>query len=156
MSEAAAGRGKVLISGVRTGLCAIPLTYVIEIMRPLPVEAILGVPSFVLGVAIIRGIPTPVIDLGGILGASNESTGGRFVTVRVGMRQVAIFVNSVLGIHDLDPFTTQELPPLLREASRDVVETIGKLDEQLLMVLREGWKLPDEVWDAVTGQEAVL
>lgn len=156
MSEGGAGGQKALIMGVRKRVCAIPLKYVIEIMRPLPVQAIFGVPSFVLGVAIIRGIPTPVVDLGAILGAHNESAGERFVTVRVGMRQVAVFVNMVHGIHDLDVLSTQELPPLLREASRDIVERIGTLDEQLLMVLRSGWRLPDEIWDAVAAQEVAL
>ncbi len=153
MSEAAAGGRKALIIGVGTRVCAIPLTHVIETMRPLPVEAISAAPLFVRGVAIIRGIPTLVVDLGTILGMSNELTGERLVIVRVGARQVAVFVNKVFGIHDLDALRTQELPPLLQEASRDVVERIGILDEQFLMVLRAGWRLSDEIWDAVVAQE---
>jgi hypothetical protein len=35
------------------------------------------------------------------------------------------------------------------------VETIGTLDEQLLMILRAGWELPDEVWQALTAEEVV-
>jgi len=35
--------------------CAIPIEHVSETMRPLPVEPIGAVPSFLLGLAIIRG-----------------------------------------------------------------------------------------------------
>lgn len=145
---------KALILGVQTRVCAVPLSHVIETMHPLPTEAISGVPSFVRGVAIIRGIPTPVVDLGAVLGASSEHKGERFVTVRAGSRQVALLVSAVLGIRDLDALlTTQELPPLLQGASQTVVERIGTLDERLLEVLQEGWKLSEEVWQAVTAQE---
>jgi purine-binding chemotaxis protein CheW len=132
-----------------------PLTHVIETMRPLPVEPISGVPSFVQGISIIRGIPTPVVDLGAVLGIPSERA-ERFVTLRVADRQVAISVNAVLGVRDLDTMTTmRELPPLLQRASKDIVETIGTLDEQVLMILRTGWELPDEVWQALTAQEMV-
>jgi purine-binding chemotaxis protein CheW len=124
-------------------------------MRPLPVEPIPGVPSFVQGISIIRGIPTPVVDLGAVLGTPDEMA-ERFVTLRIGDKQVALSVNAVLGVLDLDTILTiRELPPLLQRASKDVVETIGTLDEQVLMVLRAGWELPDEVWHALTAQEAV-
>lgn len=150
-----AGR-KALILGVQTRMCAVPLSHIIETMRPLPTEGIAGTPSFVLGVAIVRGIPTPVVDLGAILGAPPERKGERFVTVRTGSRQVALLVGTVLGIRDLDSLTTtKELPPLLQGASQDIVETIGTLDDQFLEVLQQAWKLPDEVWHTVTAQEVM-
>lgn len=147
---------KALILGVQARICAVPLAHVIETMRALPIEHISGVPSFVLGVAIIRGIPTPVVDLAVVLGASPEHKDERFVTVRAGNRQVALRVSTVLGIHDFDALTTtQELPPLLKGASQEVIEKIGTLDERFLLVLREGWTLEDEVWHAVTPQETL-
>lgn len=155
MVERATVIRKAIIVGLKSCVCAVPLTHVIETMRPLPVEPISGVPPFVQGISIIRGIPTPVVDLGAILGTPSERA-ERFVTLRVGDKQVALSVNAVLGVRDLDTIMTmRELPPLLRRASKDVVETIGTLDEQVLMVLRAGWELPDEVWQAMTAQEAV-
>ncbi len=149
------GAGKALILGVQTRICAVPLAHVIETMRALPIEAVSGVPSFVLGAAIIRGIPTPVVDLAAILGASSQHKGERFVMVRAGNRQVALVVSAVLGIRDLNALATQELPPLLAEASQDIVEKVGTLDEQFFQVLREGWTVQDEVWRALTAQEMV-
>jgi purine-binding chemotaxis protein CheW len=121
-------------------------------MRPLPVESITGMPSFVRGVSIIRGVPTPVVDLGAVLGALGGAA-ERIVTLRLGDRQVALSVDAVLGVRDLDVSALQELPPLLRGASKDVLEAIGTLDEQFLMVLRAGWELPDEVWQVLAAQK---
>ncbi|MGB9467479.1 MAG: CheW domain-containing protein [Candidatus Acidiferrum sp.] len=154
MIERAPGIRKALIVGLKSCVCALPLAQVIETMRPLPVEPISAVPSFVQGISIIRGIPTPVVDLGSVLGTPGELA-ERFVTLRIGNRQVALSVNSVLGVRDLDTImTSRELPPLLQRASKNAVETIGTLDEQVLMVLRAGWELPNEVWQALKAQEA--
>jgi purine-binding chemotaxis protein CheW len=153
MSQSGDGAKRFLIVRLRSCACAIPITHIIETMRPLPVEPLSGVPSFVRGISIIRGIPTPVVDLGAALGSASEHA-KRFVTLRVGDKQVALSVNNVLGVRDLGTLAKlRELPPLLQTASKDVVETIGTLDEQVLMILRAGWELPDEVWK--TMQEAV-
>jgi len=155
MNEHAVRTKKALVVGLKSCLCAVPLTHVIETMRPLPVEHIAGVPSFVQGISIIRGIPTPVIDLEAVVGTPSERV-ERFVTLRVADKQVALSVNAVLGVRDLGGvMMMRELPPLLQRASNEVIETIGTLDKQVLMVLREGWELPDEVWHALTAQEVV-
>jgi purine-binding chemotaxis protein CheW len=152
MTDAFHRQSRTLVVGVKGRLCAVPLTQVMEIMRPLPVEPISAVPSFVQGISIIRGIPTPVVDLGALLGMPNVAA-DRFVTLRLGGRQVALSVDSVLGVREFDLSKIGELPPLLQGASRDVIEAMGTLDQQLLMVLRAGWELPDEVWQTLTAQE---
>jgi purine-binding chemotaxis protein CheW len=126
--------------------------HVTETMRPLPIEPIAGMSPFVRGVSIIRGLPTPVVDLGIVLGAP-ESPAERFVMLRFGERQVALSVSVVLGVFELDAANIQALPPLLQRASNEAVEAIGTLDAEMLMVLRRGWELPDEVWQAVSPQE---
>ena len=153
MPERASQKRKALIVGLRSRICALPLTHVIETMRPLPIEWLADLPSFVRGVAIIRGIPTPVVDLGALLGTPPECA-ERFVTVRVGDKQMALSVSAVLGVRDLDAtMTIHELPPLLKDASKDALETIGTLDGEVLMVLRSAWELPAEVWQALAVQE---
>jgi purine-binding chemotaxis protein CheW len=151
MSEQANTVVKSLIVRAQAYLCALPLERVVETMRPLPVEPVAGVPPFVRGVSIIRGEPTPVIDLALLLGAPRELP-WRFVTIRVGEKQVALSVGAVAGIYDLDPRVMDQLPPLLRGASAEFVESVGILDEQFLFALRSGWELPSEVWQAMTAQ----
>jgi purine-binding chemotaxis protein CheW len=152
MTGAFSKQSRTLVVGVKGRLCAVPLTHVIEVMRPLSVEPISDVPSFVEGISIIRGIPTPVVDLGALLGMPNGAA-DRFVTLRVGDRQVALSVDSVLGVRELDVSKIGVLPPLLQGASKDAIEAMGTLDEQLLVVLCAGWELPEEVWQALRAQE---
>lgn len=155
MNELAEGKGMALLLGLEGRVCAVPLAHVIETMRPLPGEPISGVPSFVRGIAIIRGVPTPVIDLGAVLGTPIERP-ERFVTIRAGERQVALSVKCVFGVREIETIVAiGELPPLLQGAAADAVEKVGTLDEQVLLVLRDGWELPSEVWNAITLQEAV-
>ena len=155
MSEHEGGKKKALLLGLEGRVCALPLVHVIETMRPLPIETFAGLPTFVRGVAIIRGVPTPVIDLGAVLGKPVERA-ERFVTIRAGERQVALSVNGVLGVREIETIAAiGEFPPLLQGASENALERIGTLDEQVLAVLGEGWELPSEVWEAMTAQEAV-
>jgi purine-binding chemotaxis protein CheW len=143
---------KTLVVRAQAYLCALPLEVVIEAMRPLPIEPIAGVPAFVRGMSIIRGEPTPVIDLALLLGAPREMP-WRFVTIRVGGKQVAMSVGAVAGIYELDPRAMDRLPPMLRGASTEFVESIRILDEQFLFALRSGWELPPEVWQAMRAAQ---
>jgi purine-binding chemotaxis protein CheW len=155
MIDAFSKQNRTLVVGAKGRLCAVPLKHVIEIMRPLAVEPISNLPSFVQGISIIRGIPTPVVDLGALLGMPS-GVADRFVTLRLGERQVALSVDSVLGVRELDVLKIRELPLLLQGASKDVIEAMGTLDEQLLVVLCAGWELPDEVWQTLAAQELAL
>jgi purine-binding chemotaxis protein CheW len=116
---------------------------VIETMRPLPCNALLGVEPPVLGMSIIRGVATPVLDGGMLLGHA-PTVGGRYVTVRAGSRTVAIAVDEVVGVRTLTDGMLDELPPLARAAG-DAFEQIGLLDGELLVVLRGARLVPDAI-----------
>ena len=133
-----------LLCTVGSGTYAIPIEHVIETLRPLPVTHLAGAPSFVSGVAIIRGEPLPVITPG------EESVVERFVVVRVGTRRAALAVGRVLGIRDISLETAGELPPIFRGAKgADAIAKIGSLDAQLLVVLDVVRLVPESVLDAV-------
>jgi purine-binding chemotaxis protein CheW len=141
-----ASRGRpVLLVGVSHGICALPLAHVIETMRPLALQTIAGSPPYVRGASIIRGIPTPVVDLGIVLGKAGGAN-GRFVALRLGDKQVAVSVETVLGVQCLDESKIEDLPPLLQESTNETIESIGTLDRQMLFVLRGSWILPENVW----------
>jgi purine-binding chemotaxis protein CheW len=86
---------------------------VVEVMRPLPLEPVIGLPTFILGLSVIRGAPVPVVDLAALTGDRRGSGTTRFVTLGLGERRVAVAVEEVLGVRALDVETLQELPPLL-------------------------------------------
>jgi purine-binding chemotaxis protein CheW len=142
-----AARSLLCRSGSR--LCAVALGHVIETMRPLPEKALADMPPFVRGVALIRGAPTPVLDVRRLLGILEPGEPERFVTLRTGDRAVALAFDEVIGVRDLASAALAGLPPLLSEAGADAVAAIGRLDAELLVVLRGAWRLPEAVWQAL-------
>ncbi|HEV7559125.1 MAG TPA: chemotaxis protein CheW, partial [Kofleriaceae bacterium] len=110
-------------------LCALPIADVEETMRPLPIDAMAAMPAFVLGVSIIRGHATPVVDTAMLVGTTARDR-SRFVTLRVGARRVALLVDAVVDVRVLP---VGDLPPLV--ATAEAVASLGVLDRELLVVL---------------------
>ena len=155
MTVRAAESSPVLVVMVGARACAFPLHHVAETMRPLPIAPVAGTPGFVRGVSVIRGTPTPVVDLKALLGNSENSPSyGRFVTLKLDDRRVVIGVDSVVGLRNLDSAQLGELPPLLRDVTADLIESFGTRDAQLLLVLRAARIVPDEVWTTLAAAEA--
>jgi purine-binding chemotaxis protein CheW len=137
---------------VRAGswLCALPIGAVAETMRPQPVQVIAGLPEFLRGVAVIRGVPTPVVDLASLLGQEGTpSDASRFVTLKVAERRIALAVGSVVGVRLVDSSTLSDVPPLLRVTSEHVVSAIATLDGELLVFLQSARLLSEETWAAI-------
>jgi purine-binding chemotaxis protein CheW len=126
-----AGRMLWLLTRTGSRLCALPLDSVVETLRLLPVEPIEPCPPFVLGVCLLRGAPTPVVDIGLLFGQRSGAP-RRLVAVKTGSRRVALAVDEVLGLRSIPP---GEMPPLLREAAGEVISAIATLDAELLLVL---------------------
>ncbi|HEY3324617.1 MAG TPA: chemotaxis protein CheW [Planctomycetota bacterium] len=137
-------------------LCALPLAAVRETLRPLPVKPLAGMPSFVRGVAIIRGLPTPVVDLDHLLAdaelpAQQAATrapdaASRFVTLNVAGRPVALAVSIVNDVRALSAADLSGLPPLLQRAQHNAISTLGTLDHELVVVLEETRIISEELW----------
>ena len=122
-----------------------PIAHTVEVMRPLPVEHLAGAPPFVLGLAMIRGNATPVINLAALLATSAAApvaAAARFVTLRVGSRGVALYVEAVLAIHTLVPAQLAALPPLWHGVNSPTV-ALGTLDRELLLVLEAARLFPE-------------
>ena len=134
--------------------CALPVEDVVEAMRPLPVEEMVGAPAFVAGVAIIRGVATPVLDAGALLDARSLPRPGRLVLLRSDGRRVGLLVSSVAGVLTFEEEAFEPLPPLLRTADPDRIERLGRVDGALLHVLHRGRLVPDDLWARLETDEA--
>lgn len=140
----------VLAVSAADRICVIPIAHVVETMRPLPIAPVLGVPAAVLGLAVIRGEPTPVVDLAALLApGATRGVGNRMVTLALDGRCVALAVERVIGVRTLDTTHFCELPPLLRGADNVAVESIGSADQQLMVVLQAARLVPDAVWTSL-------
>jgi purine-binding chemotaxis protein CheW len=146
----------VLLVRVPGAVCALPVSEVIETMRLQPLEPLSNTPDFVQGVALIRGNAVPVVDLRAIFKANPREQPSRLVTVQLGKRCVALAVQSVVGVAELTNQNLEGMPPLLKSARTDVIQAIGTLDAELLVVLRMARSVPESVWKEIEtkGSEA--
>lgn len=145
---------------VRAGAqtCALPLAQVVEIMRPLPVCALADAPEVVRGLAVIRGAALAVVSLDQVLlpraGSAPPAGAARFVVVRTGSAQVALAVEEVLGVRQVRASLLRQIPPLVQHAAREAIDAIAALDSELLLVLKTGRLVPDEVRDTLAAAVA--
>ena len=138
----------VLLVAARGHACALALADVVETFRPLPVRPLAELPGFALGLAVIRGAATPVVDLGVLLGARGPAAPTRFVTVRAGGRVVALAVEAVAGLAELEPASLERLPEAhaARGARTSLIASVGTVSGELLVLLRAGNLLDADLW----------
>jgi purine-binding chemotaxis protein CheW len=131
--------------------CALPIEHVIEVVRPLSIKVVPESPPLLRGITVLRGQATPVVDAGLLLG-DEPTVANYLVAVRVGSRNVALAVESVIGVRDLPQGA--ELPPLLRGAAAKVISSVETLDAELFMRLQAIRLLPDTILRFVPAAEA--
>ncbi len=152
---------RFLLCRIGSRIGALALKDVRETMRPLRIEPLPGMPPFVLGAAIVRGFPAPVVDAGRLLKplASPSppvisSPSARFVSLKLGERTAVLAVDAVLDIRPLAAGMAADIPPLMRETGAEQMAVIGALDAQLLFVLEAARLVPEPVWSAIKASEA--
>jgi purine-binding chemotaxis protein CheW len=131
-------------------LCALQLDEVIETMRPLATHSLAGTPAFVLGISILRGVPTPVIDVARLLGGGQAEV-TRFVAVRTERGPVAFATGDVLGIRATVAGSGTQHDALLRSAPGGLVAGVARIGEEPLLLLQSMRVVPDEVWEAAAS-----
>jgi purine-binding chemotaxis protein CheW len=136
-----------LLFRVQSRLYALPVTHVVETMRPLPIERMVDASPAIKGLSLIRGMPTPVLSLAFLLEEDTDFT--RFITVSTVRGPVALTASSVLGVHPIAASSLHDLPPLLKDANSDAISAIGTADAELLTVLNAARLLPDAWWDSL-------
>ena len=141
----------VLMVRARTWVCALPTPFVLEVMRPLPIQAVAGAPRFILGMAVVRGEVTPVLALDVLLGSSEVVPPKRFVLVRVGERRAVLAVEDVVGTDIIDMRRLDTTPGLLSEALPRDVARIGVLDRSVLVMLEAGRLLSEDTWRTIAA-----
>ena len=141
-----------LLVQCRSWHCALPLTEVVETMRPLPLQSVAGVPRFVRGLSLIRGELIPVVDLARLLGAEGGAEGGRLVVVRAAERRLALAVDAVLRVLPPELADGCKVAPLLRQALPAEVAALAVLDGAALAVLESVNVLTEDAWATLGPQ----
>jgi purine-binding chemotaxis protein CheW len=131
-------------------LCALRLDEVLETMRPMETLPLAGTPSFVLGISVLRGVPTPVLDVSRLLRGGPEDP-QRYITVRTERGPVAMATGEIVGIRSVHPESAGGHPALLGGASSRLVAGVDTVGVEPLLLLQSMRAVPDEVWEAAAA-----
>jgi len=146
MREASGEQVVLLQAGLH--LCALPVSVVLETLRPLSLRPLAGAPAGVLGVGVVRGSPVPVVDLAVfVAGAPSASPARRWVMVRCGSRAAALAVDGVAGIRTLPPGAVTA--PLVAGAAQGALAALRVCDADLVLVLEASRLVPEGVFEAL-------
>ena len=135
-------------------LCALRLDEVLETMRPLATRSLAGTPAFVRGISVLRGVPTPVIDVSRLLGGGPAEP-ERYVAVRTERGAVALATGPILGISTVEAEPSGGHPALLGGGNSRLVAGVGTLGTEPLLLLQSMRAVPDEVWEAAAAAAGV-
>lgn len=132
-------------------LCAFDLDHVRETMRALPVQPVPDMPSCVAGVAMIRGIAAPVLDVNCLLGGAAGKPARRFISLKLDARHLALAVDEVIGVRAIAADQLAGIAPLLQDADQGMVRAIATLDAELLLILQASRMMPEHSWQALAA-----
>jgi len=131
-------------------LCALRLDEVIETMRPLTIHPLAGTPAFVSGICIMRGLPSPVIDVARLLGGARAEI-SRFVAVRTERGPVAFATGVIHGVRPVSADAASRHKALLGDAPARLVAAVGTIDAEPVLLVQSMRLVPDEVWAAAAA-----
>jgi purine-binding chemotaxis protein CheW len=129
--------------------CALALDDVVETMRPLETRPLAGTPSFVSGISVLRGVPTPVIDVARLLGGGPAEV-ERYVAVRTERGSVALATGPILGIRVVDTSAGGH-PALLTGGGSGLVAGVATLGREPLLLLQSMRAIGEDVWEAAAA-----
>jgi purine-binding chemotaxis protein CheW len=138
-------RTHALLVRIGDAVGGLPIADVVETLRPLPIQPLAGMPPYVCGLSIIRGAPHAVVDLSRLVTGHTPAAFARFVVVRVGGHRMALAVEEVMGVREIETPRLQLMPSLLSESGRHHASGLGGVDEGLLLMLASSRVLLEDV-----------
>lgn len=108
-----------------------------EIIRMMPITRVPKAPPFVEGVVNLRGQVIPIIDLRKRIGmtpaAHDKAT--RIIVVQLHKKTVGFIVDAVGEVKNIPSRVVEPPPPMVAGIESDYISGVGKLADQLLILL---------------------
>lgn len=116
-----------------------------EIVRPVKVTKIWGLPESVLGVSNIRGVVVVVIDIATILGTeANSMDDSLLLVINSGDERVAVRVDEVKDVVSVEDKSVQPPPRNLDERISKLISGVTTVNGELVTLLDINAVLKDE------------
>ncbi|MDH4027599.1 MAG: protein phosphatase CheZ [Nitrospirota bacterium] len=120
---------------INSGDFMIPILNVREIINMPAITVLPQLPSYIKGIANLRGAIIPIVDLKRILDNSyDEGTGGIVIIITSGKIIFGIIIDKITGVLNVDE-NKIELPENFCRNNMDLVEGVAKLDDRLVVLL---------------------
>lgn len=109
-----------------------------EIRAWSPVTRVPGVPSYIAGMANLRGQILPVIDLAARLGWGSTQVSERhaIIVVQIGAQMVGLIVESVSDLVQVPADSLQQAPTMAESEESAFIEGLAPIGDRMVLVLR--------------------
>ncbi|MDE3075246.1 MAG: chemotaxis protein CheW, partial [Chloroflexota bacterium] len=133
---------QVVVFDLSNETYALDITYVIEIIRILPITPVPGAPYYVEGLLNLRGRVVAVVDLRKRFGLPLRATGehSRIIVVQVGDDIVGAIVDAVSEVVTVSPDVMEPAGRVVTALDAEFIRGIAKLEGRLVAVLN-----PDKI-----------
>jgi purine-binding chemotaxis protein CheW len=108
-----------------------------EIIRMMPITRVPKAPSFVEGVVNLRGQVIPIIELRKRIGmaSAEHDKGTRIIVVQIDRKTVGFIVDQVGEVKRIPSRVVEPPPPIVAGIESEYINGVGKLEDQLLILL---------------------
>ncbi|SFF70771.1 purine-binding chemotaxis protein CheW [Halobacillus alkaliphilus] len=128
---------KVIVFQLNEEEYTIPVHQVGSIERIMAITRVPGTAPFVKGVINLRGVVTPIIDLGERLGMEStritEQT--RIITVKIGDLAVGLIVEGANDVLDINQELIEPSPEAIGTEDLEFIQGVVHLEQRLLVLL---------------------
>lgn len=139
--------GRYLTFYIDSAVYGIELVHVIDIISAQAVTSVPGTPAYVKGIINLRGSIVPVIDIRLKFNLMEREYDDRtcMVVVNIEDMQVALVVDTVAEVIDLDNEVTASLPEFNNVNTKQYLRSISKVDGHLVLNLECHKLLQDDI-----------
>ena len=143
-------RDKYLTFLVDSGEYGIAIRFVTEIIGLQKITEVPDLPAFIKGVINLRGKIIPVMDMRSRFGIAGDNYDDRtcIVVVEIGDKTIGMVVDRVSEVVDISPAQI-EPPPRSSSRSSRYIQGIGKIDDQIKILLEVACLLTEEEMDGL-------
>lgn len=122
------------------------ITQINTIEKDLDIVNVPNLPENVIGKAKLRGNDIPVYSLRKKFGLPDKEpdTGTRYLITDTGDRQVALEVDLVKGIKDIDQSDIFDVPEVVKSSSTSYLKSIADTDGDLILIIDNNLLLDDD------------
>lgn len=133
----------------------VPISQVYEIIRAGSITLVPNSPSYVEGVINIRGKVLPVLNLRKKLHLPDMeiTKASRIIVTEVDTKVVGLLVDSVSHVSKIPSDRVESAPEEVLEVNTDYITGVGKLDEQLIILLDIERLLKREKFELKEGED---